>query len=351
VAADRDEDGLRDRFEVRWSVTDPDRRDSDRDGIVDPAEDSDGDGLGNLGEQRFGTDPGTRDSDGDGLSDGNDDSDSDGRRDGREQDRRPVPRGLVPSLPGARYDRSGVNAGCHTRQGSAALVRCYFGDPASPRTIVLLGDSHAMMWVLPVMRTAEREGLRLVTLFKGGCSPVLGTKRVWDCSAWRRAALAWLNEQPADLVIIAHSDDYALVDRDGRRTPVEDRPAVWREGMVRTLAALPETSEVLLLGDVPDNRRIPAECLAEHRFDMSACQTARQPRAERAVERALKEVAATAGALHRSLYGWICTYDPCPLVQGSVFMWRDRSHITASIAKRLTPSMRRLVVSALPEAR
>ncbi len=104
AAADRDGDGLRDGFERRYGVTDPDRRDSDGDGVVDAAEDNDGDELGNLGEQRFGTHPGKRDSDGDGRADGREDHDRDGRSNAREQDQRPVPAGLRPSLAAAAKD-------------------------------------------------------------------------------------------------------------------------------------------------------------------------------------------------------------------------------------------------------
>ena len=28
----------------------------------------------------------------------------------------------------------------------------------------------------------------------------------------------------------------------------------------------------------------------------------------------------------RTLYGKVCTYDPCPLVQGDVLVWRDGGH-------------------------
>ncbi len=298
-----------------------------------------------------GTDPGTRDSDLDGVSDGNDDSDSDGRRDGRQQDERPVPVGVVPALEEARTDRSGVIAGCVTRQGSGKLERCLFGRPHGRRTVVLMGDSHAMMWVLPVVASAEREGWRLVTLFKGGCSPILGTKWTTDCRRWRRNALAWLGQHDPDLVVLAHSDDYRLADQGGQRIPRHAWPAIWRTGMLRTLAAMPGDSRLLVLGDVPDNRRIPASCLARHRFDMSACQSPREPRAERLVEAAMRDAAVKSDAMHRSTYDWLCTYDPCPLVQGRVLSWRDRSHITATIARRLTPSMRTLLLTAMTQER
>jgi hypothetical protein len=350
-AGDRDGDGLRDRFEVRWGVTSPARHDSDRDGIVDSAEDGDGDGLGNLGEQRFGTDPGDRDSDEDGRSDGNDDSDGDGIRDGRQQDERPVPAGLVPALEAARFDRSGILAGCVTAQGSAQVRPCVFGARAGSRTLVLMGDSHAMMWVLPVAASASREGWRLVTILKGGCSPVLGTKWATDCHSWRLNALSWLGQHVPDLVVLAHSDDYPLFERDGQRIPRSEWPAIWGKGMQQTLAAMPVRSRLLVLGDVPDNHRIPAACLATHPLDMSACQSRRVPRGQRVVEAALRQAAVRSDAMHRSLYDWICTYDPCPLVQGHVLSWRDRSHITATIARRLTPSMHTLLLAAMAQDR
>jgi hypothetical protein len=347
IAGDRDGDGLGDHFESRWGVTSPDRRDTDHDGIVDAAEDDDGDGLGNLGEQRFGTDPGSRDTDGDATSDGNDDSDHDGRRDARQQDERPIPAGLMPTLAGARTDRSGIIAGCVTRQGSGHLRPCLFGRRHGQRTLVLMGDSHAMMWVLPVVATAERKGWRLVTLFKGGCSPILGTKWTTDCRRWRRNALDWLDHRAPDLVVLAHSDDYRLADQDGQRIPRSAWPSIWRTGMLRTLSEMPGASRLLVLGDVPDNHRIPASCLAQHRSDMSACQSARQPRAERLVEDALRDATVRSDAIHRSTYDWLCTYDPCPLVQGRVLSWRDRSHITATIARRLTPSMHTTLLAAM----
>ena len=50
----------------------------------------------------------------------------------------------------------------------------------------------------------------------------------------------------------------------------------------------------------------------------------------------------------------VCPYDPCPVVLGTELIWRNRSHLTATIARRLAPSMRVLVEDALaagPSAR
>ena len=222
AAADRDKDGLRDGFETRYGVTSPDKRDSDGDGVIDSAEDNDGDKLGNLGEQRFGTDPGERDTDDDGIPDGKEDKDRDGRSNAREQDRRPLPKGLKPSLARAKYDLPSDRKRCaNLADRGAALVRCAFGPADAETTIALLGDSHALAWLPAVRAAAEQEGWRLVTLLKGSCSPVLGTIKAdnWStdrnrsCSAWRQKALEWLGSHPVDLVIITHADDARLVTR------------------------------------------------------------------------------------------------------------------------------------------
>lgn len=65
---DTDLDGLSDSWEFTYGF-DPNKQDSNNNGIADGKEDPDGDGLSNLNEYRFGTSPLKSDSDGDGISD------------------------------------------------------------------------------------------------------------------------------------------------------------------------------------------------------------------------------------------------------------------------------------------
>ena len=66
---DTDGDGLSDYQEVYLTLTDPTVKDTDGDGVLDPNEDIDEDGLGNLDELTGGTDPGNPDTDRDDLND------------------------------------------------------------------------------------------------------------------------------------------------------------------------------------------------------------------------------------------------------------------------------------------
>lgn len=92
---DTDGDGLSDYFEYVYTNTDPLKKDTDGNGILDGDEDFDQDGLTNKEEAELGTNPNLNDTDLDGLKDGDEvkkyntdplieDTDEDGVSDGKE---------------------------------------------------------------------------------------------------------------------------------------------------------------------------------------------------------------------------------------------------------------------------
>ncbi len=351
MAADQDRDGLRDGWERKYGL-DPDRRDTDRDGVVDSAEDTDGDGLGNLGEQRFGTNPRKRDTDGDGRIDSREDANRNGITNGQEQDRRRVPANLRPSL--SVEDLPPLRSKCQAWSRQAAPKVCKFG-PRGAKRIVLIGDSHAMMWSSPVKRIAQNKGWRFVVMAKMACPALLGVlprgRYEVDggvaCRKWQRTVIDRLKAHPPSLVIIASSGNYPLVDSNGRAYSASQRRAVWREGVIRTVAALSKRSEVLILGPVPRNSVDPRLCLLRNRRDMSKCVTPRATARGSSTEGALRSGAAASGAHFRTLSGKICSYDPCPVVQGNKLVWRDKGHITDTFARQLQRSVKGAIESAM----
>lgn len=348
---DTDGDGLRNSFEKQHGVTSPTNPDTDGDGVVDSAEDNDGDRLGNKGEQKFGLHPGRRDSDGDGIPDGKEDFDRDGRSNAVEQDHRPVPAGLRPSLATAIGDVSPYKAGCQTTAGKSRVVTCSYGPADSPTTVVLMGDSHAMQLATPIVTIARENGWRLTTLVKKACPPVLGihnNAQKWaddgaSCRAWRWNALDWLKADPPDHIILAHSDSYGISTLQGKRIKGHDRAPVWKAGMKRTIGAMPQSSQVIVLGDIPYNRVNPVGCLTRNKKNISKCVTSRQPLYKRKIELAIEQAAKVKGATFRRFYNKVCSYDPCPIIQGDVLMYRDRGHFTATFTEQLTPTFRKML--------
>ena len=355
TAADRDRDGLKDAFEMRYGVTDPDVRDSDHDGVIDAAEDNDGDGLGNLGEQRFRTHPGERDTDGDGIDDGSEDQDRDGRSNAKEQDQRKLPAALKPTIAGAKASYPAIRSKCIAGQGTSRPVVCGFGPRKAKTRVVLIGDSHALMWSSPILGIAANKRWRVMTMAKTACPALLGlyvnSQKYVDkgasCDVWRSKVLKKLKAKPPDLIVIAHSDRYNLQRPNGLRYPKAQRPAVWKRALQKTLVALPRASKVLVLGNVPHNRGNPRKCLKNNRDDISACVTPKARQDWRKIENALRAGTKASGATWGGLYGKICSYDPCPLVQGNILVWRDKSHVTDTFAKQLQPTFRAMLEAAL----
>ena len=357
AAADRDGDGLRDGFETRWGVTDPDKRDSDRDGVVDSAEDNDGDRLSNLGEQRFGTDPGDKDTDGDGKTDGREDADGNGLSNAREQDRRPLPRGLRPSLAQAPQDFSQGRFRCQTPPRESRIRPCKFGDTTSATRVVIFGDSHAAQWIPALDRAGEQEGWRIIQLTKSACpsaSALVGQQYRFDrgrtCQEWRENAFGWLRKFPPQVIIISNRSNWKLIDAKGRTVPNSQRPQNWKKALAKTLAALPRRSEVIVLVDTPRIDGEPVPCLKRHRKNMSACVTSRTRALSSSVRKVERAAARAAGAWFRNLNYKICSYDPCPLVQGKTLVWRDHGHLTATFSRRLWPSLRNKMRKAVGAA-
>ena len=356
AGADTDGDGLRDAFEKKHGLTSRLLADTDGDGVIDAAEDHDGDNLGGRGEQRFGTDPGDRDSDDDGLPDGREDTDGDGTRNAIDQHRRPVPRGVRPALADAFEDIARRGRECGVRTGDPRLNLCHFGPRKSDTDVVLLGDSKATMYLPPAISVAKQEGWHLTTMLKGRCTPVLGTmpryQRIFDggltCIRWRNRAIDHLRKDPPDLIALVFSDDYVLVDGENRKLTGPSRLRALRNGLTATLDALPPESTVVLLADAPTSTVNGPRCLQRNQRDMSACLTLHVPVSAARTEAALRQTMLAAGGTYRTLKDRICPYEPCPLVQGDILIYKDKGHLTVTFTNQLAPSLRAELAPLLP---
>jgi hypothetical protein len=355
LAVDSDGDGLDDSVEERWGVTDPASPDTDGDGLEDGLEDLDGDGVGNLGEQRYGTDAGNPDSDGDGVADGEEDSDDNGATDAAEQDRRPAPANLEPQPKYAWWDRPpNYDDECHGDTLDPDLHPCTYGVGDSETTVVLFGDSHALQWQPSLKVAAFANGWRMVTLTKAACPPpqIFSARKdeaaAVSCEVWRAAALDWIAENEPDVVLMTGGGRiYRLVDDSGQRIPDEDRAAAWNEGLTPTLEAMPDVTTAVVLADTPYLQTNPATCLEDDPSDLLACMTPRADAIDPSFDAAEQAAVEADGAYYADLNELICPYSPCPVVFNDVLAWRNRDHLTATFVKMLAPSLGLAINEAL----
>lgn len=334
AATDTDGDGLTDAFEIRYGL-DPNNDDSNGDGLLDPAEDLDRDGLSNLGEQTFGTNPNVRDTDGDGIDDGNDDANGDGVMDWHEQDRRPLPYPLHPKLDQAPNDWL-----CY-RPGQGSTGAC-IGDPNGTATVAIYGDSHAGQWIATLNIVAKGHHWHLVAYAKSGCpsvhvDPTNDPKFNSQCRAWRARSEQEIRQDPPGLVIISNYSHYG---------PHGEK---WSHGLKLAIDAMPKTTEVMVLADTPEFPQDVPTCLRRHRDNIGVCEVPRSIGISAAHDKLERSTAEAAGATFATMNPYVCPYRLCPVVVGHLLMWRDVHHLTVTYARHLYRAFDLIVPAALPQ--
>jgi hypothetical protein len=253
----------------------------------------------------------------------------------------PVPSNLRPSLGAARERSAPYRDGCVNIGANAELQPCEYGVAGSGHTILLYGDSHAAQWFEPLEQIALQRGYRLVVLIKAGCpvaavdvpTPVLH----YTCPPYRDRALAWIERNEPDVVVVGNS--YT-------QYPADD--IEWSEGTAETFERLGElTTDVVVIGDNPASLEDPPACLSASLDDVSECATARSD----AVLPARISAEVVAAREHDLTFvdttDWFCTDDLCPAVVGNILVMRDETHITAPMAEFLRPLVEAAIAPAL----
>jgi peptidoglycan/LPS O-acetylase OafA/YrhL len=252
-----------------------------------------------------------------------------------------VPSNMRPSLGKVFDDRPAVYGdGCVAIGVDDKLNPCRYGKTSASIKVVLFGDSHAAQWFPPLHTIAERNGLELIVLAKGGCPaasvsiPTATLART--CPIWRDKAVQFIADENPDLVIVTGSRHYPNTDQE------------WRDGFATTVGRLKGlTPRLLVLGDNPDSRTDPATCLSANLTNVKACTNTRVKAVETGkldVERAIAE---QDGARFVDTSDWLCTTTDCPLIIGDILMFRDINHLTTVAADWFTPMLEAIVMPYL----
>ena len=225
-----------------------------------------------------------------------------------------------------------------TADGCPVLSRCAFGAIRSHRTMVLFGDSHALMWLPALARVAKAADVRLLLAWMPSCPAA--DVAVWDastrsvnveCSSFRSATLEAIDKLGPALVLIA--DRTSDVPGSGNR-PIPD--TLWERGEALTIESLlrPRT-RVAVIGDITAFTDSPIACVAAHPRDVQACSVPNpNPKTHQHVAAEL-EAANEEGVPYINPQPWLCTSVCSPIV-GNLVVYFDSEHVTATYAEFLT---------------
>jgi peptidoglycan/LPS O-acetylase OafA/YrhL len=260
----------------------------------------------------------------------------------------PIPAPLTPSVSNLRGDLYSFPDGCTPAWTETSSKRlCRMGATSSGKTLVVFGDSHAQMWMPPILRLAQPDGWVVVPFVKLGCIPDFwkakgGTDQRGRCGDWVR----WAKQQAAAL-----RPQVTLVIGSWAAT----RP--WKPPVrgVASLTAVMKrfSARVIILADAPHQRVNPTDCLLARDSTMKTCTTTATPADFRA-DNAIATAARKRGIGFVRTRGWFCTpasakgrNELCPLVINQTITSTDRGHIGQTYASELAQPFRAAFLRAL----
>jgi peptidoglycan/LPS O-acetylase OafA/YrhL len=244
----------------------------------------------------------------------------------------PLPSPLTPPVGQLEHDRYNFPPGCAADPGQTSSQICRLGASGPAKTLVVMGDSHARMWMPPILRMAQQDGWVVVPFVKPRCVPRTWFQAANECSVWYRWATSHAAALHPYVTLIVGS--WA-----GTAAP---------GAAVKPVAALGLTmrrssATVIVVGDAPTQTRDPVDCLLSSGATMKTCTvtaTGAQLRADDSI---------AAGARKNRVgfmrtRGWFCARGGgailCPLVINQTIVWADRGHISQTYALELAGPFR-----------
>lgn len=260
---------------------------------------------------------------------------------------KPVPRVLKPG----KLDLADAIADVGDCDYSPADARqvCVRGDVDADRSIVVIGDSHARMWISAFDEIAEREGYRAYYFVKPLCTAADvavsdSAGNPWpDCSDFRRWAFDQVDEIQPDLTVLASTAPERDVYTAAGPVGIDDprRAEVMEAGWTRSFARVAASSgDVRLIRDVPLADVAPGTCLTTGEPDLGDCLFTPDPEHEAEADVSTK-AARRSGVEVVDPRPWLCWRGQCAAVVGDVIPYIDRSHLTAVYAALLGESLGR----------
>jgi peptidoglycan/LPS O-acetylase OafA/YrhL len=248
----------------------------------------------------------------------------------------PLPSPLTPPVGSLSGDFYQFPNGCTARGNETRSRRvCRLGDRFSSKSIVVIGDSHAQMWMPTILHMAQHDGWVVIPFVKVSCIPRTWLESARGCGAWYR----WVKRRAAAL-----RPDVTLI--------VGSWSGTWEpRRAIRAVAALstamrPHSRSVIVVDDPPGQRRDPTDCVLDPRSNMKTCSRF-QTRTQQETSSAIRANARRQRAGFLETRGLFCalTQPPgarflCPLVINKTITYIDRGHVSRTYALELAQPFR-----------
>jgi peptidoglycan/LPS O-acetylase OafA/YrhL len=216
---------------------------------------------------------------------------------------------------------------------------CHFG-PEGGTPVALVGDSHAVMMLPALKPQLERLGWRLDTYIGFGCAwGNWGDEPICDA----RRPLQHLLESGRYAIVIEVVTSQADEDRYAKFLADEPDPRV-AEFEQAWAPVVDAGTRVIVIKDNPAFPQSAIDCLTSSTSTTDAEDCAVSVgKGWKLSDAAARAAAEAPGVALVDLGALYCDETRCPLVEGNVAMYYDRTHMTATFSRSLSPALGRML--------
>jgi hypothetical protein len=250
------------------------------------------------------------------------------------------PSNLTPTPESAAHDLPAADAtSCHASFTTIEQGACVYGDPAGTHTAVIVGDSHADMWLPAFNAAGITQHWKIIDWTKSSCPAAQITvfnsslnRTYTECDTWRTSVISRIAALKPDAIFLSDSEN--VVD-------ASVSAQAWSNDTLTTLKALrtgTPSAKVTLIQDVPVPAYDMPGCVAQHLSAVQKCTFATSKAYSFPTRhRQLAGDAKSAGFAVVDPEAWICTATTCPAEVGNYLVYRDDTHLTATFSAWLAP--------------
>jgi len=275
-----------------------------------------------------------------------------------------LPADLKPPLQDAMNDTGFAMLGprnClpHYTATSVNTSNCIFGTTNGSHTIVILGDSHASMWLPAFDLIGKRLGWRVIDFTKVNCGAASleyylhqEDRPYTECDTYHKWVINEINSLDPSIVVLTS----LVIPGNVVARPLT--PQAWTTGLDQTLAQIdsPGTHKVIL-GDIPYlipgpsantgySVSNPPDCLAAHESNIRECSVPLSQAELANYHDAEATAAQNGGAQYIDVIPWFCS-SVCTAVIGNMTVYENIQHITATYSRYLSGTLQASLESEL----